>query len=73
MEWIEKLFWSAIAAILALIPTWIFLGLRYLLSPEGFVENLLMFGFGYWALGSIQFIALVILLIVLYFIWIYDP
>lgn len=73
MEWIEKIFWSVIATILALIPTWLFLGLRHLLSPEGFLENLLMYGFGYWVFGGVQFILLVVLLLVLYFLWTYNP
>lgn len=55
--------------VLALIPTWIWLFMYWALSPDSFWARLLTVGLGMVALGSIQLIALVILVIVLFAIW----
>lgn len=50
--------------VLALIPLWIWLAVRWLLAPEGFWQNFVLFGVGLWLLGAIQ-----LSLFVLWFFW----
>ncbi|MDP3792843.1 MAG: hypothetical protein Q8Q89_03900 [bacterium] len=38
----------------ALIPLWIFLGAKSLANPDGFWQNIVLFGLGLWVLGGIQ-------------------
>ena len=42
--------------LVALTPTWLYLGIRFLLGPEGFWQNLVLFGIGALILGSLQFV-----------------
>ena len=60
---------SIISAIIALIPVWVFIGIRILLSPKGFWQNFFLLGLGIWSLGIIQIILLVLLGIWLWAIW----
>jgi len=46
--------------LLVLSPTWFFLIVRYLMSPEGFWQNLVLFGVAGWFLGGIQFIFVIL-------------
>lgn len=62
MDTLAKIFASLIALLVALIPFWIWLICRAALSPEGFWQNLVVFGLGAWFLGGIQIILLIILL-----------
>jgi len=41
---------------LAFIPTWIFLGVRSFSNPEGFWQNIALFGLGFWVFGGIQMV-----------------
>ncbi|KKQ39800.1 MAG: hypothetical protein US56_C0012G0003 [Candidatus Moranbacteria bacterium GW2011_GWF2_37_7] len=63
MNPIQKFLWTVGLLILALIPTWFFLGFRSLLAPSGFFQNLFVFGLGFYFLGVIQLILLIIWLI----------
>lgn len=51
---------SLIISGVALIPTWLFLFIRHLANPEGFWQNLVMFGIGFWTLGFIQLVCLIL-------------
>ncbi len=60
---------SILLTVLALIPTWLFLFVKYLLGPEGFWQKLVLFGLGLWFLGFFQFIFLIVLGAVLLSFW----
>lgn len=45
------------------IPTWLYLGTKYALQPEGFWQNLLVLGVGVWFLGAFQ------VLLIFAFLW----
>ncbi|MBI4091009.1 MAG: hypothetical protein HY422_03215 [Candidatus Komeilibacteria bacterium] len=64
---------SAFATAIALIPFWIYLGIRVLLQPEGFWQNLVLTGIGVWLMGGIQASLFIVLLVVLYFLWAKNP
>ena len=51
------------------VPTWIFLLIRMLMSPEGYWQELALGIVGLWVLGGFQLLALIILLIVLAGVW----
>ncbi len=57
-----KFFSIIITWIIALIPTWAFLLLKFLIAPVGFVQNFLVFGLGLYFLGGVQIIFAVIAL-----------
>ena len=38
----------------ALVPTWIYLGVKFLMSPEGFWQNLILLILGLYFLGFCQ-------------------
>ncbi len=56
-------------SLVAVIPTWIFVGLRTLLSPEGFWQEIVVSALGIIALGSIQIFFLVALIFMLMQVW----
>lgn len=60
--------------VLTFIPTWIFLGVRYFASPEGFWQNLAVAGIGLWFLGGAQMVFLICGLALVLSAWtaIYD-
>jgi hypothetical protein len=60
---------SLVATAILLFPFWIWLGARALLAPEGFWQNLLVFGIGVWALGGLQILCLIGLIAVFVAIW----
>jgi len=41
---------------MALIPTWLFLLIKNLLNPEGFWQQFVVYGFGLWLFGGLQFV-----------------
>ena len=45
--------------LVALCPTWIFFLLKYFLNPQGFWQNFVLLGVGFWILGGFQVILLV--------------
>jgi hypothetical protein len=57
-----KFFSIIITWILALIPTWSFLLLKFLIAPVGFVQNFLVFGLGIYFLGGLQILLAIIAL-----------
>ena len=60
---------SVIGAAVALIPTWLYMLAKALLTPEGFWQNLLLLGVGIWALDGLQILLLCGLVYWLYFVW----
>lgn len=54
---------------LALIPLWIWLVARWMLNPEGFWQNFVLFGVGVWLLGAVQLGLFVIWLFWLAAVW----
>lgn len=61
--------YSMVALAIALIPVWLYVGARSLLSPEGFFQEFFVFGAGVFFLGTFQIVLLFALLFVLFFIW----
>jgi hypothetical protein len=59
---LQKLFMSVVLTLICGIPTWLFLGIRYLSGPEGFWQNFALIIIYIWIGGVFQFI--------LFFIWI---
>ena len=51
------------AIIVALIPLWVYLGVRAFLSPDGFWQELIVLGLGAWVLGIVQVILIILLAI----------
>ena len=47
---------SLLVALVALIPTWVFLLVKHFTQPEGFWQNFVVYGLGVWFLGSLQLI-----------------
>ncbi len=72
MEFLKKLGVSLLATVIALIPLWIFLGIKAIASPEGFWQNLVFVGVGAYFLLGIQFFLGVGLAIYLFFLWFGD-
>lgn len=64
-----KFILTVLATVVCYIPLWIFLLFRLLLQPEGFWQKLVLFGMGFWILGGIQLILIIIWAIVLFAIW----
>jgi hypothetical protein len=71
LESIAKAFWSIVLALLALIPTWLYIGLGHILNPIGFWEKIVFLIVGIYFV-PVQFILLIILGVLLYLIWIWD-
>lgn len=69
MNFTKRLFWSFVTIILALIPTWLFIGGRSLLNPTGFLQEFFVLGVGVWLLGAAQFVLGLVCLIILCTIW----
>ncbi len=44
---------------LAFIPTWVFLAIRSMLEPDGFWQQLVVYGIGVWFMGGLQVILLI--------------
>ena len=62
MDKLAKIIASLIALAVALIPFWIWLICRALLAPQGFWQNLVVFGLGAWLLGGLQIFLLIVFL-----------
>lgn len=54
-----KLLMSFVSLVVALGPTWLFLLVKWLLAPEGFWQNLVVYGLGLWFLAFFQIIFIV--------------
>ncbi len=66
---IGRILLSVVACAVAFIPVWVFLLVKYALSPEGFWQNLVLYGLGVYFLGVIQIFFLVFWVAALIFIW----
>ncbi len=55
---------------LAGVPTYFFLFLKSVLSPEGFWQKFLVYGVGIWFIGGVQFVLLIITVILVVKLWI---
>lgn len=60
---------SLVATVFAPIPVWLFLGMRSMLSPEGFLQNFFVFGLGVWFLGGLQILLAIGWIFALFVIW----
>ena len=69
MKNIERLSLSVVAAIICLIPLWIFVAVKSLLHPTGFWQNLVTYGVGVYFLGGIQIILLIVFICAIAVIW----
>ncbi len=69
MNTFGKILWSLLVAVIGLIPVWLYLIARMLLTPNGFWQELVLAGISLWVLGSIQVILFIGLLILLFAIW----
>ena len=65
----QKLIFSFLTAIIALIPTLFLIAAYLLLSPEGFWQNFILLGAGVYVLGSVQFFLAIVWAVVLIFTW----
>jgi uncharacterized membrane protein len=59
-----------LAITICLVPTWIYLLARLLLSPNGFWQEFVVFGLGVYLLGFAQFLLALILIWFLWHLWI---
>jgi len=55
-----KFLFSFCVLAIALLPTWLFLLVRHFATPQGFWQNIVLFGFSAYFLGGLQIIFLVI-------------
>ncbi len=53
----------------AFIPTWLFFGIRHLMGPTGFWQNMILAGVGLYFLGTIQLILFITLVAFLISFW----
>lgn len=48
---------------IALLPTWIYLLIKFFLSPQGFWQNAFLLGVSVWLLGGLQVVIFILWLI----------
>jgi hypothetical protein len=60
---------NILTVIVAMIPTWLFFFIRHLAEPQGFWQNLILFGLGFYFLVGIQIICAVFALVVIVGTW----
>jgi len=60
---------SIVVAVLAFIPTYLFIIVDKLLSPAGFWEKLFVYGVGFYFLGAVQFVSLIVAFFLILVIW----
>ena len=65
LKWLMTL----ISLVLALLPVWFFILIKYLLAPEGFWQNLVLYGFGFWFLAGFQVLFCVLWIIFVCAVW----
>jgi hypothetical protein len=68
IETIEKFFWGALSIVLSFIPSYILIGLVHLLTPHGFWQWLVMVLLLGVPLIGIQILAVIVLVLVLWYI-----
>ena len=60
---------SVVAVIVVLLPTWIYLLARLVISPDSPVTDILLFGVALYFLGGLQIFLGIIGLVFLYAVW----
>ncbi len=65
----QRFLWSLLVLVVALIPTWLYLGIRFLMEPDGFWQEMAVAGCGLLFLGGVQFILAIIGVAVCFTIW----
>ncbi len=68
-EFILRILFSVIGTIIAFAPLWFYIFIKNILSPEGFWQNFFLLGLGFYFLGAIQIILLVILIAWVAAVW----
>lgn len=69
MDRIGKVTVSFIALFVALAPFWLYLLARMAFDPQGFWQNIVLFGIGIWILGGLQIFLLIFLIWFLAQLW----
>lgn len=64
---LKKIFFTLASLFVTLIPTLIYVSVRFLLEPEGFWQNFILLGIGVWILGGMQ-----VLLLILWFMFFFS-
>ena len=64
-----QIFLSLATLVVALIPLWLWLAIKYVAQPQAFWQNLVLAGLGSFFLGSIQVILIVCGAAFLFVIW----
>jgi hypothetical protein len=59
MEIIKRMALQMLIIIGGLIPLMLFLAIRAIAKPEGFLENVIIYGGGLYFLGAVQFVLFV--------------
>jgi hypothetical protein len=67
MEYIVMLFIMLIVFLLCLIPTWIFLVLKYMIGPMGFWQKFAVYGLGIYFLGGLQIVGIILFLVFIFY------
>jgi len=67
-----RLIISIFSFIVALIPFWTFWGVRTLAQPEGFWQNIFVFGLGFYFGGAMQIILLIFWIVFILTVWADD-
>jgi RsiW-degrading membrane proteinase PrsW (M82 family) len=65
MKKIAKFFISLLVFVLCFIPTWIYLLARVAFEPQGFWQNIFLFGIGLYFLGFAQFILFIVFVVLI--------
>jgi uncharacterized membrane protein len=69
-KFLTRIWTGLIAITICLIPTWIYLLARLLLSPDGFWQEFVVFGIGIYFLGFAQLLMGTILIWFLWNLWV---
>lgn len=55
-----KLILTAVSLAVALTPLWLFTAAKFLLAPQGFWQNFLLLGIGFYFLGALQLFLMIL-------------
>ncbi len=69
LEFSIKLAITGAVMLVAGMPTWLFLIARYMVSPEGFWQNLVLGAVGIWFLGGLQIFLAICAVVFLVSFW----
>jgi hypothetical protein len=69
MDNLAKSVVSLVALAVAMFPFWVWLLVREMLHPEGFWQNLFVFGAGAWLLGGLQIFMLILFVWFIVAVW----